>query len=83
MNFLHFAILLFAVSVALLVVVSLVTAPPPIERIRGLTYATTVPADRDRSRASWSALDVVLSVVVVVAIVGILVYFSPWMPWVT
>lgn len=37
-NFLHFAVLLFVVCTALLVGVSLVTAPPAPEQIAGLTY---------------------------------------------
>lgn len=40
MNFLHFAIVLFAVSSALLVVVSLATAPETLARLRGLTFKT-------------------------------------------
>lgn len=41
MNFLHFAILMFAVCVGVLVVVSLVTPALSAERLRGLTFATT------------------------------------------
>ena len=76
LNFLHFAIFLFLVCVGILVVVSMMTAPPPESQIRGLTYATTVSEDRARSRASWNRRDAVLSVVVIVVILGILVYFS-------
>jgi SSS family solute:Na+ symporter len=39
-NFLHFAILLFVVSLAVLVVVSLATAPESLSKLRGLTFAT-------------------------------------------
>jgi SSS family solute:Na+ symporter len=39
-NFLHFAILLFAVSLVLLVGVSLATRPESLEKLRGLTFAT-------------------------------------------
>ncbi|GAB4366999.1 MAG: sodium:solute symporter [Calditrichia bacterium] len=77
MNFLYFAIMLFMVCIALLVVVSLWTKPPMYENIRGLTYATTVREDRARSRASWNTRDVVLSLVVLVIIALILIYFSP------
>ncbi|MBX0290280.1 sodium:solute symporter [Hymenobacter sp. HSC-4F20] len=38
MNFMHFAILLFLVSIFLLIVVSLATAPPPAEKVNGLTF---------------------------------------------
>lgn len=77
-NFLHFAIFLFLVSILCMILVSLATEPPGEEQIRGLTYATTVAEDRAASRASWNRLDVILSLVVVAVIVGILIYFSPW-----
>ncbi len=76
-NFLHFAIFLFLACTFMLIVVSLVTAPPSEEQIRGLTYATTVTADRAKSRASWNTTDVVLSLIVVAVILMVLVYFSP------
>ncbi len=41
MNFLHFAILMFAICVAILVGVSLVTSSPTDEQLHGLTFATT------------------------------------------
>ena len=43
-NFLHFAVLLFAISSAVLVIVSLLTPPPRTEQIQGLTYATALAA---------------------------------------
>ena len=39
-NFLHFAIILFLICVAVLVGVSLLTQPPPRRKVAGLTYAT-------------------------------------------
>ena len=41
MNFLHFAMLMFAVCVGVLVVVSLATPIQAEEQLRGLTFATT------------------------------------------
>ena len=76
-NFLYFCIYLFLFSVAIMVTVSLLTKTPPEEKIRGLTFATTVAADRAASRASWNKWDVVLSLIVVVIIVAVFTYFSP------
>ena len=76
-NFLHFAVLLFAVCIAILIAVSLATRAPPAESISGLTYGTTVAEDRARSRATWGTAEVVHSVVIVVLILAILVAFSP------
>ncbi len=76
-NFLYFCVALFLVCIAVMIVVSLLSPAPVYERIDSLTYATTVAADRERSRASWNYRDVALSVFVVVIIVATLLYFSP------
>ena len=76
-NFLYFCILLFLFSMALMVIVSLLTDKPPEQQIRGLTFATTVAQDKAASRASWNAKDVVLSLIVVAIIISIFMYFSP------
>jgi SSS family solute:Na+ symporter len=68
---------LFLFSIALMVIVSLLTAKPPVEQLNGLTYRTTVAEDRARSRATWNKVDVVLSLIVVVVVVASFIYFSP------
>ena len=76
-NFLYFCIILFLVSIAILIIVSLFTEKPSEAQLNGLTFATTVSADKAKSRASWNATDVWLSSIVIVLIVGIFIYFSP------
>jgi SSS family solute:Na+ symporter len=77
LNFLYFAIFLFLVCIAAMIIVSLLTDMPVLSKIQGLTYATTVSEDKAKSRASWNYRDVILSIVVVLIIVCILIYFSP------
>jgi SSS family solute:Na+ symporter len=76
-SFLYFCVALFLVSIAVMVIVSLLAPAPRFESIQGLTYATTVAADRAKSRASWNYRDVVLSLIVVVILVLVFLYFSP------
>jgi len=76
-NFLYFCIYLFLFSIGTMVVVSLLTPKPDEDHIKGLTFATTVAEDRATSRASWNKWDVILSLIVVVIIVTVFVYFSP------
>ncbi|MDR3625951.1 MAG: Na+/glucose cotransporter, partial [Ignavibacteriaceae bacterium] len=78
LNFLYFCILLFIVSVAILVIVSLMTEKPSEEQLNGLTFATTVAEDKAKSRASWNTRDLVLSLIVVVIIIAAFLYFSPF-----
>jgi SSS family solute:Na+ symporter len=76
-NFLYFCIILFVFSIVVMVVVSLLTARPSEAQLSGLTYRTTVAADKAQSRASWNTRDLVLSLAILVVIVVIFVYFSP------
>jgi solute:Na+ symporter, SSS family len=76
-NFLYFCIALFIFSILLLIAVSLATEKPSEAQLDGLTFATTRSQDKEKSRSSWNATDVILSVIVVVLIVGIFIYFSP------
>lgn len=77
LNFLYFCIVLFVFCILLLITVSLLTEKPSEEQIRGLTFATTVLEDRQKSRATWNWKDVVLSLVVIVIIITVFTYFSP------
>jgi SSS family solute:Na+ symporter len=76
-NFLYFCIILFIVSIAIMVIVSLLTGKPSAAQLNGLTFATTVAEDRAASRASWNAKDVWLSFIVIVIIITLFIYFSP------
>ena len=77
LNFLYFCIILFLISIALMIIISLLSEAPSETQLNGLTFATTVNEDKANSRASWNATDVWLSVFVVVIIVAIFLYFSP------
>ncbi len=66
MNFLHFAILMFAVCVAVLVVVSLLTPAPSDEQLQGLTLQTTTGLVAERPARVAGAFAIVLLVTLLV-----------------
>jgi len=75
-NFLHFAILLFVICSAVLIVVSLMTPEPSQTQLRGLTYSTV---ERKRgSEVSQAGLhkDIILSVILILCVILIWVLFS-------
>lgn len=74
--FQYYSLLVFLVSVVVMVVVSLLSAPPDEERIYGLTYGTISAAHRAESRASWDWRDVAASAVVLLAILAAYLYFN-------
>ncbi|UOB19088.1 sodium:solute symporter [Abyssalbus ytuae] len=75
-NFAHMAIFMFIFSVILCVVVSLATAEPDYKTIKGLSFGTLTAEDKEISKGSYSTIDVVLSVLLVVIVIAILSYFT-------
>jgi SSS family solute:Na+ symporter len=77
LNFLYFCIYLFVFSIVVMVIVSLLTPAPSLEKIKGLTFSTTVAEDRAASRASWNSTDVILSLIIIAIVITVFIYFSP------
>jgi len=75
-NFLYFSGVLFFVSVAVILIVSYLTAPPDQDRIKGLTYASL---DKQVVRASWNGRDLIATGAVLTLIIGMYLYFSFWL----
>jgi SSS family solute:Na+ symporter len=76
-NFLHFAALLFVACSVVLVVVSLMTAPPPWEKVEGLTFATTTPTPAERgAAASTRTGDIAITALLILSVVALWLYFS-------
>jgi SSS family solute:Na+ symporter len=69
-NFLHFAIFLFVICAAVMVLVSLVTPEPDETQFSGLTFQTTAPLAATEN-ALWRRTDIRLSIVVM-ALVGLI-----------
>jgi len=75
-NFAHMAIFMFLFSIAMCIGVSLATAPPDYKRIAGLSFGTLSAEDKAATKGSYDRIDVVLSVLLVVIVIGILCYFT-------
>jgi SSS family solute:Na+ symporter len=77
-NFLHFAVILFAVSLVVLVGVSLATAPESMAKLRGLTFATLDRAYRPAEAAGGSVftMQVVATVALALVTIGLWVHFA-------
>lgn len=73
--FQYYSLFIFVVSVVVMVGVSYATAAPTPEQVAGLTYGTVTTQDRDRSRNSWRASDVVASGFVLLLILAAYLYF--------
>jgi SSS family solute:Na+ symporter len=74
--FQYYSLFIFIVCVVVMLVVSYLTKAPSYEKISGLTFGTTTAEDRKESRSSWSKVDVIFSVVLLILIVAIYMYFT-------
>jgi SSS family solute:Na+ symporter len=74
--FQYYSLLIFLISAAVMIGVSYATAPPPQEKLTGLTYATETQEQRRASRASWNQWDVINSALVLALILAAYIYFN-------
>jgi SSS family solute:Na+ symporter len=89
MNFLHFATLMFVICLGVLVGVSLATAPPPREKVAGLTFATVgeqidvsgissasvLAAKMEPESAGWHRTNNALALLLVATMIGLWIFF--------
>lgn len=73
-NFLHFAIFLFVICTVVLAVVSLLTPPPSLEQVEGLTIG--VMKDDKQDATGWKKTDRLLSIVLFAIVGALWFYFS-------
>ena len=75
-NFSHMAIFIFVFSALLCVTVSILTDEPDYSRIKGLSFGTTT-REMISNEKSYTNYDIIFSVLLVLLVIGILVFFSP------
>ncbi|HKZ31037.1 MAG TPA: sodium:solute symporter [Vicinamibacteria bacterium] len=74
--FQYYSLLIFLVSAATMVIVSLMSEPPAEDRLTDLTFATLTEEHRRESRASWGMSEVAWSGVTLVLILVAYLYFN-------
>jgi SSS family solute:Na+ symporter len=74
-NWLHYCILLFVITILVMAVANRFGSPPDEERIRGLTLGSATPEQKAETRASWNHWDVIHTVIIVSVIVAFYIRF--------
>ncbi|SFW72235.1 solute:Na+ symporter, SSS family [Sinomicrobium oceani] len=74
--FSHFAIVIFVISLCILVGVSLSTPKPLPEQVEGLAMGTLTPEQKAEVKNSYSWVDIATSVLIIVIITSIMLYFT-------
>jgi SSS family solute:Na+ symporter len=73
--FQYYSLLITIVCIIVFIVVSYATKAPDYAKISGLTFSTLTDKDKLESRSTWSAKDIIFSVLLIVAILCIYLYF--------
>ena len=76
MFFQYYSLVIFIICAVVMIVVSYMTEAPSYEKIAGLTFGTITDENRKETRDSWSAIDVIGSVTVVLLIIAAYIYFA-------
>ena len=74
--FQYYSLLITVVCILVFIIVSYATKPPEYSKISGLTFSTLSQQDRLENKSSWNWKDVVLSVLMIVFIIAIYMYFT-------
>ena len=74
--FQYYSLLITVVCMLVFVLVSYTSKAPDYAKISGLTFSTLSAEDRRETRSTWSAKDVVLSVLLILVIISIYLYFT-------
>ena len=75
-NFAHMAIFMFLFSVIICITVSLAFSPPDYKRIIGLSFGTLTEEQKVEHKNSYDTIDILLSIVLIILVIGILAYFT-------
>jgi SSS family solute:Na+ symporter len=78
-NFLYATGVLFVASASIMIVGSLMTPPPPVEKIHGLTYGSIHHEGAAEIKASWDIWNKLMAVLILLLVGGMYLYFSFWL----
>lgn len=76
MNFLHFGVISFVLSLAIAIIVSMFYPAPSAEKVAGLTYSTLSPAQISENKNSYNWVDIASSIFILAIVIFVMVYFN-------
>ena len=79
LNFLYASGALFLISIIIVVVVSLLSAPPTPDKLEGLTYSTVSDKDSADYKAGITGFDIGLTAITLGLVLSMYLYFSFWL----
>lgn len=74
--FQYYGLIIFAVSAAVMFIVSYMTEEPDYKKIDGLAFGLVSEKDKKETRDSWNITDVITSSIVILLIIAAYLYFT-------
>ena len=74
--FQYYSLIIFLISGLVMVIVSYTSAPPPLEKISDLTLGSVSPEQKAAVKDSYTRMDIIASVFVLVLILAAYLYFT-------
>lgn len=74
-NWLHYEIFLFVLCIIVVVAISLLTAPPPPEKIQGLSYGSVTAEQKAEQREGITKWDIIHTVIILGLVISFYAYF--------
>ncbi|MFC4094950.1 sodium:solute symporter [Euzebyella saccharophila] len=76
MNFLSFGAWFFLVCIIFAIVVSFLAPAPDEEKVANLTFGTISNEEKEKTKNSYSWIDIFISIIVLAVVVGVMVFFN-------
>jgi SSS family solute:Na+ symporter len=74
-NWLHYSIIIFAIIIAVIIIVSFFTKAADPAKIQGLYFGSASAEQRALTRASWNRWDVINSAIIIAIVIIFYIYF--------
>jgi SSS family solute:Na+ symporter len=78
-NFLFATGILFLLSALAMIVASYLTAPPPPEKVKGLTYGSIHEEAKEEIKKSWDIWNKLMALLILAGVLAMYLYFSFWL----
>lgn len=78
-NFLYATGVLFLLSALAMIIGSYLTAPPPPEKVKGLTYGSIHEEAKEEIKKSWDIWNKLMALLILAGVLAMYLYFSYWL----
>jgi len=76
MNFLHFGVISLVISLAIAIIVSMLSPAPSLLKVRGLTFSTMTKEQINENKNSFNWVDIAATIFILSIVAFVMIYFN-------